>query len=84
MQFQSDILGVDVLKPEIEELSAQAQPTSPGLKWEYGRILMRSPSCGRPRLTIDLLCRERRTELYAGWKDAVQRALTAELSCVQS
>ncbi len=79
MQFQSDILGVDVLKPEIEELSALGAAYLAGLEvgvWQdFDEIaeLWKATAHYRPTMP-----EERRTELYAGWKDAVQRALTQQ------
>ena len=67
------------MKPEIEELSALGAAYLAGLEvgvWQdFDEIaeLWKATAHYRPTMP-----EERRTELYAGWKDAVQRALTQQ------
>jgi len=76
LQFQSDILGITIERPRITEMTALGAAYLAGLgvgfwsnmeelekQWEIDKIY-------RPSMDD-----EKRKELYAGWKNAVQRSL---------
>lgn len=75
MQFQADILGVPVIRPVVHEMAAMGAAYLAGLgvgfwkskdeiarQWKVDRIF-------EPKMDAS-----RREELYAGWKEAVERA----------
>jgi glycerol kinase len=77
MQFLSDILGIEVVKSHIEELSALGAVYMAGLcvgLWTKEDVA-RSWVCKKKY--IPSMEPARRERLYAGWKTAVRRALTA-------
>ncbi len=75
MQFQADILGVPVQRPEVLEVTAMGAAALAGLGvgfWSDVSELSERASVGRrfePNLDAS-----RREELYAGWKRAVDRS----------
>lgn len=75
MQFQSDILGADVERPEVIESTAMGAAYLAGIKagiWEKENI-MKNRAIDRtftPQIDV-----AKRNELYAGWKKAVERTL---------
>ena len=75
MQFQADILGIPVELPSVTEMAALGAAYLAGLgvgfwksreevagQWKLAKVF-------EPRMSAD-----RREELYAGWKNAVQRS----------
>jgi glycerol kinase len=76
MQFQADILGIPVEKPEVTEMAALGAAYLAGLGvgfWESLEDLDRHWKIDRiyePKMPED-----KREELYAGWKEAVKRSL---------
>ncbi len=79
MQFQADLLGVPVLRPAMSESTALGAATLAGLKanlFDRKRLseLHRIERTFQPALPT-----EARDALYAGWKDAVARALSPAL-----
>ncbi|MCZ6570799.1 MAG: glycerol kinase GlpK [Deltaproteobacteria bacterium] len=75
MQFQADILGISVRRPSVAETTALGAAYLAGLAvgfWENQAQIAKNWQEDRrfdPRLAED-----RREELYAGWKRAVERA----------
>lgn len=75
MQFQSDILGASVERPEVIESTAMGAAYLAGIKagiWEKENI-MKNRAIDRtftPQIDVD-----KRTALYNGWKKAVERTL---------
>ena len=75
MQFQSDILGASVERPEVIESTAMGAAYLAGIKagiWEKENI-MKNRAIDRtftPQIDV-----AKRTALYAGWKKAVERTL---------
>ena len=75
MQFQADLLGVPVQRPALLEVTAKGAALLAGLGvgfWKEAREIEAQAAGGRsfePRMPL-----ERREELYAGWKRAVERA----------
>jgi len=75
MQFQADVLGVPIERPPVLEVTALGAGVLAGLAtgfWEDADQLL----SGRQgtRLFEPSMSRERRDELYAGWKRAVERS----------
>ena len=76
MQFQADILGIDVLRPKTVETTALGAAFAAGLAvghWRSGADLAAEPALEKrfaPTMT-----EARRASLYAGWKKAVDRSL---------
>ncbi len=76
MQFQADILGVDVIKPRVAETTAQGVAFAAGLAvglWaNLDEIagLWQEDSRWQPHMAED-----QRELLYARWKEAVERSL---------
>jgi glycerol kinase len=75
MQFQADVLGAPVHRPALLEVTAKGAALLAGLGvgfWtDLGQLEAQAPG-GRtfePRMPA-----ERREELYAGWKRAVERS----------
>ena len=76
MQFQADILGVEVIKPRVAETTAQGVAFAAGLAvglWANLQEiagLWREDSRWRPKMAED-----KREQLYSRWKEAVERSL---------
>jgi glycerol kinase len=79
MQFQADILGIPVVRPNLVETTAAGAAFLAGLGvgfWRDAAELERSWRLERlfePEMDDD-----RRSELYGGWQMAVKQVLTAE------
>lgn len=75
MQFQSDILGASVERPEVIESTAMGAAYLAGIKagiWEKENIMKNRAIDRTFTPEIDIA---KRKELYAGWKKAVERTL---------
>jgi len=75
MQFQADILGVPVLRPVVTETTALGAAYLAGLAvgfWQDQEEIARNWAVDR--VFEPAMKDERREELYAGWKRAVERA----------
>ncbi len=75
MQFQSDILQVDVDRPEVTETTAMGVAYLAGIHlniWDYNSILDKRKLERKFIPTIDL---ERSNNLYRNWKKAVLRTV---------
>jgi glycerol kinase len=76
-QFQSDVLGVPVVRPTTEETTALGAAYVAGLAVGYWkdldeiRRLWKADRVFQPQMTS-----ERRDQLYAGWQNAVRCALS--------
>jgi len=76
-QFQSDLLGMPVVRPTVEETTALGAAYAAGLAVGYWRDpeeirrLWKAERVFTPQMSA-----ERRQKLYAGWKQAVQCALS--------
>ncbi len=76
MQFQSDILGVPVIRPTVSETTALGAAYAAGLAigfWENLEDLRHN--WGVDKTWEPQMDPETRSELYLGWKKAVQRTL---------
>jgi glycerol kinase len=76
MQFQADILGVPVVRPTVAETTSLGAAYAAGLAvgfWDNLEDLRHNWGIDKTwKPTMD---RERRAELFAGWKKAVKRTL---------
>lgn len=75
MQFQSDILNVEVKRPENIETTALGAALLAGLAigfWTMDEIIERRKI---EKKFVPLMKEEKRQELYAGWIDAVERTM---------
>ncbi len=75
MQFQADVLGVPVRRPELLEVTAFGAAALAGLGvgvWRDRAAL--DAVVGGGRIFEPAMDRDRRDALYAGWKRAVERA----------
>jgi glycerol kinase len=75
MQFQADILGTEVERPEVVESTAMGAAYFAGIQsglWKKDDILKvrKVEKCFRPSMDNEV-----RTKLYAGWQKAVQRSM---------
>jgi glycerol kinase len=76
MQFQSDVLGVDVVRPRVTETTSLGAAYAAGLAvgfWadeEELRSHWQAERTWSPGMPAD-----ERERLYAGWKKAVERTL---------
>ncbi len=77
MQFQSDVLGVDVVRNRIEELSALGSAYMAGLAVGIWRNLEGIQSLRiQDAVFHSQMDETRREKLYQGWKKAVERTLS--------
>ncbi len=76
MQFQADVLGIPVHRPEVLEVTALGAAALAGLAvgfWRDRGELEATAQRGRP--FEPRMSEERREVLYAAWKRAVERSL---------
>lgn len=78
-QFQSDILGIDVVRPKIIETTSLGAAYLAGLAVGYWGNTREIKRCWRrDRVFRPEMTRERAIRLYQGWLVAVRRTLTKE------
>ena len=76
-QFQSDILGIDVVRPKITEITSLGAAYLAGLATGYWKDAGRLKKCWmadrvfRPKMPAHIAL-----QLYKGWQEAVERTLT--------
>jgi glycerol kinase len=76
-QFQSDILGIEVIRPQDIEITALGAAYLAGLAvgyWADAQEIKRCWKCDT--VFTSSISRKRADELYAGWSDAVRRTLS--------
>jgi len=79
MQFQADILGIPVVRPNLVETTAAGAAFLAGLGIGFWRDSTElEKSWRRERLFEPEMGEARRDELYEGWRKAVRQVLTAE------
>ncbi len=79
MQFQADLLGVPVQRPAVLEVTAFGAAALAGLGIGFFPDVASLPSTGGGLSSFEpAMSSDRRDELYAGWKRAVERALDWE------
>ena len=77
MQFQADILGVPVVRPD----GGRDDRARRGVCGRPGRRLLGQPGrpapqlAGRPHLAAGRWARQTRAKLYRGWRKAVERSM---------
>jgi glycerol kinase len=77
-QFQSDILGMDVIRPKIIELTSLGAAYLAGLAvgyWKSGREIKRY--WRKDRIFKPMMSRKEASALYGGWSEAVKRTLSS-------
>ena len=75
MQFQADILGVEVERPDVLEVTALGAAALAGLAVGFwGDRSELDQATGRRQVFAPALSTDRRDALYAGWKEAVERS----------
>src|SRR5699024_2440846 len=75
MQFQSDLLGVEVERPVIQETTALGAAYLAGLAVGFWRDKEQiAKQRNKERIFKSDLSSERRTKLYRGWEQAVKAA----------
>tara|TARA_Y100000768_G_scaffold359020_1_gene315225 strand:- start:102 stop:1583 length:1482 start_codon:yes stop_codon:yes gene_type:complete len=75
MQFQSDLLGCDVVRPEIIESTAMGAGYLAGIQSNIWDIQKIKSNQGINSIFNSKIKNEKRTLLYEGWRDAVKRTL---------
>ena len=75
MQFQSDLLGCDVVRPEIIESTAMGAGYLAGIHSNIWDITKIKSNQDINSVFNSKIKNEKRTLLYEGWKDAVKRTL---------
>ncbi len=79
MQFQADILGIPVVRPNLVETTAAGAAFLAGLGVGFWRDATElENSWRRERLFEPEMDRAKRDRLYGGWQKAVRRVLTTE------
>ncbi len=77
MQFQSDILGVPVVRPKVTETTALGAAFLAGLAVDYWKDVEDVKKNWQVGTEFGpTMGGQKREELFSGWKSAVQRALT--------
>lgn len=81
MQFQSDILNVDVIRPEVTETTALGVAYLAGIATGFWKDHMEILNKSKIDRTFEsFMDEEKRLELYSGWKRAVDRSLSWEIN----
>jgi len=81
MQFQADILGVDVERPEVLEVTALGAAALAGLAVGFwGDRDNLETATGKRTTFVPKMSEDRRESLYSDWKRAVERSLAWEQS----
>lgn len=75
MQFQSDIIGIPVLVSPVEELSGQGAAYAAGIGIGLYDVASVFEGVQRKKF-VPVMSRDEAAQLYAGWKEAVGKALT--------
>jgi glycerol kinase len=76
MQFQADILGVPVSRPRITETTALGAAYLAGTSCGFWRAEDLPETWKLERRFEPQMSEEKRSQLYGGWKAAVERAIT--------
>jgi glycerol kinase len=76
-QFQSDILGIDVIRPKVIEITSLGAAYLAGLAVGYWKDAGQIEECwARERLFSPRMARSSAAKLYKGWAEAVIRTLS--------
>ncbi|USG99441.1 glycerol kinase GlpK [Thermococcus argininiproducens] len=76
MQFQADIINKNVIRPVVQETTSLGAAYLAGLAVEYWESLEEIRNLWKIERTFEpVMDEEKRKRLYAGWKEAVKRAL---------
>jgi glycerol kinase len=78
MQFQSDILNIDVERPKMIETTAAGAAYLAGLGSGFWKSAAELKECREvERVFKPAMDKSQRDELYRGWKEAVKRVSTS-------
>lgn len=84
-QFQSDILGIDVVRPKVTEITSLGAAYLAGLAVGYWKDANEIKKCWeRDRTFKPKMARQAVSKLYSGWREAVERTLTKNGDCPHS
>lgn len=76
-QFQSDILGIDVVRPKIIEITSLGAAYLAGLKTGYWKDAAEIKRCWKKDMVFKpKMPKQKALELYGGWLEAVKRVLS--------
>ena len=76
MQFQSDIIGCDVLRPSVQETTALGAAALAGLTANFYKSKNQIRELQAiEKVFIPTLSAEKATEMYAGWQKAIRKTL---------
>lgn len=76
-QFQADILGINVVRPQVTEITSLGAAYLAGLAIGYWKSANEIEKCWKvDRVFKPRMSGKAAEELYAGWKDAVRRTRT--------
>jgi len=76
-QFQSDILGIEVIRPQDIEITALGAAYLAGLAVGYWADAKEIKKCWKcDTVFTPAISKQRADDLYAGWSDAVRRTLS--------
>ena len=76
-QFQADILGIDVVRPKVIEITSLGAAYLAGLAIGYWKDAREIKKCWKAdRVFAPMMAKKTASSLYAGWVEAVNRTLT--------
>ncbi|MCX5677704.1 MAG: glycerol kinase GlpK [Candidatus Omnitrophica bacterium] len=76
-QFQADILGIDVVRPKVIEITSLGAAYLAGLAVGYWKDTREIKRCWQAdRVFVPKMAKKTASSLYAGWLEAVKRTLT--------
>jgi glycerol kinase len=76
-QFQADVLGIDVVRPKVIEITSLGAAYLAGLAIGYWKDTREIKRCwGIDRVFVPMMAKKAVSSLYAGWLEAVKRTLT--------
>jgi len=76
-QFQSDILGIDVIRPKVTEITSLGAAYLAGLATGYWKDAREIKKCWeKDRVFRPKISEKESSKLYGGWQEAVRRTLS--------
>lgn len=76
-RFQADILGIDVVRPKVIEITSLGAAYLAGLAIGYWKDTREIKRCWKAdRIFSPIMAKKAASSLYAGWLEAVKRTLT--------
>jgi len=78
LQFQADLLGIDVVRPKVTEITSLGAAYLAGLAVGYWKNADEIKRCwAADKVFRPKMPRRAAAKLYAGWREALERTLTA-------